>query len=158
MECQVTDPISSNQVIEVGVRKPKCFDFKDNSLNDWLKFIATELCCLKEELEESSQDLVLNSNWTTSRLPILYKKGNLIRLSGEVEGGNVSSTICVLPFTPKHRWVVPIAHEFDPTDLTDFQVFIKVDVDRTVKLYFTGTAPTGTSPKLYLDNVSFFIE
>jgi hypothetical protein len=39
-----TDPISSNQVIEVGLLKPKCATFYGNSLNDWLKWLAETEC------------------------------------------------------------------------------------------------------------------
>lgn len=42
----ITDPISSNQVIEVGLFKPKCADFKGNSLNDWLKWLADTECAV----------------------------------------------------------------------------------------------------------------
>jgi hypothetical protein len=158
MECQTSDPISSNQIVEVGLRKPKCVSFSDNTLNDWLKWIVESICCLKDDCEETVVDLVVGSSWDTVRQPKMYKKGNYVQLSGEVTGGDVNSVIMTLPFTPTHRWIVPLAHEFDPADLTDYQVFLKIDVDRSVKLYFTGTAPTGISSKLYLDGVSLFTE
>lgn len=41
---KITAPISSNQVTEVGLLKPKCATFKGNTLNDWLKWIAEEQC------------------------------------------------------------------------------------------------------------------
>lgn len=154
-----TDPISSNQVVEVGLFKPKCLDFAGNSLNDWLKFLAEEICCIKTELSNPEIiDLAVGSDWTIVRQPKMYKKGNFIQLSGEVTGGKTGNVICTLPFTPTTKRVFPIAHEFTPT--TTYNVFLKIDVDRTVKLYFTGTAPsvTTTSSKLYLDNVSFFVE
>ena len=42
--CSVTNPISSNQVTEVGLLKPKCATFNGNSLNDWLKWLAEKEC------------------------------------------------------------------------------------------------------------------
>jgi len=39
-------PISSNQVIEVGLLKPKCASFTGNSLNDWLKWLAETECAV----------------------------------------------------------------------------------------------------------------
>lgn len=155
-ECTITDPITTNQIVEVGLFKPKCFDFEGNTLNDWLKFVSKELCCLINE--ESIDDLVVESDWDIIRQPKIYRKGKFFQLSGEITGGDVSSLILTLPYTPSERKIIPIAHEFDPADLADFQIFLKIDVDRSVKLYFTGVAPTGPSSKLYLDNVSFFIE
>lgn len=158
MECQTTDPISSNQVIEVGLRKVRCMDFDDNTLNDWLKWLADEVCCLKNDFETETIELQVLSNWDIYRQPKLHRQGNFYKISGEVGGGDMSTTIFNLPFTPSHTMVFPIAHEFTPSNLADFQPFIRIGVDRTVKLYFTGTAPTGASSKLYLDNISFFIE
>lgn len=40
----ITNPISSNDVIEVGVAKPKCFTDCGNTLNDWLKWLAYDKC------------------------------------------------------------------------------------------------------------------
>lgn len=61
-----TNPISSNNVVEVGIPKPKCFTDCGNSLNDWLKWLAYDKCvtdwstldtsCLKEYL--GNNDLV----------------------------------------------------------------------------------------------------
>ena len=42
--CPPTNPISSNQVCEVGILKPKCATFSGNTLNDWLKWLAEEQC------------------------------------------------------------------------------------------------------------------
>ena len=150
----VTEPISSNQVIEVGLRKPRCFDFEGNTLNDWLKEISEKLCCQEDTLD-SVQDLVVGTGWTIVRQPKLLKKGKLYHLSGELTGGNVSSTILTLPMSIPEKRVVNLAHEFPGTT---YKVFLKIEVDQTVKLYFTGTAPTGESSKLYLDGISFFIE
>lgn len=155
-DCQSTNPLSSNQIIEVGLKKAKCLDFTDNTLNDWLKFLSEEICCLKTNNEEEVIDLTVNNNWDIYRQPQLYKKGNFYKLTGIVGGGDISSYICTLPVTPNYAMIFPIAHEFDPS--TDFNLFLKIDVDRSLKLYFTGTVPTGASSKLYLDNVSFFIE
>jgi hypothetical protein len=41
-----TDPISTNQVIEVGLFKPKCATFKGNGLNDWLQWLAETECAV----------------------------------------------------------------------------------------------------------------
>ena len=41
-----TDPISSNQIIEVGLFKPKCATFKGNGLNDWLQWLAETECAI----------------------------------------------------------------------------------------------------------------
>lgn len=46
MEKNVTNPISSNQVVDVGVKKPRCAKFNGNSLNDWIKWLADEQCCI----------------------------------------------------------------------------------------------------------------
>lgn len=150
----ITNMISTNQVIEVGIRKPKCFDFEGNELNDWLKFIAEEMCCLMNN-QCVIKDLAINSNWTIVRQPKILQTNKVFHLSGEIQGGDVESTICILPVEVTERRIVPIAHEFTETT---YKVFLKIDVDKTVKLYFTGTAPTGASSKLYLDGVSFFVE
>lgn len=42
--CPPTNPISSNQVCEVGILKPKCATFSGNTLNDWLKWLAENEC------------------------------------------------------------------------------------------------------------------
>lgn len=156
MECQITDPYTTNQIVEVGVRKPKCFTFTGNTLNDWLKFIANEYCAIQDNNKEEVIDLVVNSSWDIYRQPQLYKRGNFVKLTGEVGGGDVGSTILTLPFTPPYKTIHVIAHEFSPT--TSYTVYVKVDVDRSVKLYFTGTAPVGASSKLYLDSISFLLE
>lgn len=151
-----TNPISSNQVIEVGLRKPKCFRFTGNSLNDWLKFMSEKICNFLDSNEESVENISINSTWTMDREVKLYKRGNFYHLSGEVSGGDVSTSIFTFPYEIKSRRIVPISHLFNPT--VDYNVFLKIDVDKTVKLYFTGTAPTGASSKLFLDGVSFFVE
>lgn len=53
MECNPTNPISSNSVVEVGLLKPKCATFTGNSLNDWLKWLAEKQC----EVDYSTFDL-----------------------------------------------------------------------------------------------------
>lgn len=153
MDC-TTQLISSNQVIEVGLRKPKCFDFEGNTLNDWLKELSERLCCI-EGTQDSVKDLTVASTWTIIKQPKILQKGKVFYLSGCVQGGNITSTICTLPFEVPERMIVPIAHEFTGTT---YRVFLKIDTDRSVKLYFTGTAPGGASSKLYLDGVSFFFE
>lgn len=55
---------STNDIIEVGIPKPRCFTFCGNTLNDWLKEIGDRLCetdwstldisCLKDYLEDGS--------------------------------------------------------------------------------------------------------
>lgn len=50
---KITAPISSNQVTEVGLLKPKCATFNGNSLNDWLKWLAEKEC----EIDWKSLDL-----------------------------------------------------------------------------------------------------
>jgi hypothetical protein len=40
----ITDPISSNQVTEVGILKPACATFCGDSLNDWLKWLSESMC------------------------------------------------------------------------------------------------------------------
>lgn len=42
--CNPSSPISSNQVTEVGLYKPRCADFQGNTLNDWLKWLADQQC------------------------------------------------------------------------------------------------------------------
>ena len=66
----ITNPISSNDVVEVGIPKSKCATFCGNSLNDWLKWLAEDKCvdwtsidttCLRDFLEDgdtSDQDLL----------------------------------------------------------------------------------------------------
>jgi len=153
MDC-TTQPLTTNQVLEVGLRKPKCFDFEGNTLNDWLKYLAETICEL-QGTDCSIQDLTVNSNWTVIRQPKVLKKGNLIHLSGEVDAGDVSTVILSLPFSIPEKRVVPLAHGFRGTT---YKVYLKIDTDRTLRLFFTGTAPTGASSKLYLDGVSFFFE
>ena len=154
MDSCTFQPLTTNQVIEVGLRKPKCFDFEGNTLNDWLKEISERICC-ESSHEDFITDLAVNSTWTVTRQPKLLQKGKLFHLSGEIQGGNVTSTLFSLPIEVPEKRVVAIAHEFTGTT---YRVFLKIDVDKTVKLYFTGTAPTGASSKLYLDGISFFFE
>ena len=153
MDCN-TQPLTTNQIIEVGLRKPKCLDMEGNTLNDWLKTIAEKVCCLLDK-EDVIKNLTVNSSWTVVKPPKILQKGRVFYLSGCVEGGDVSSAILNLPIEIPERIIVPIAHKFTGTA---YRVFLKIDTDKTVRLYFTGTAPTGTSSKLYLDGVSFFIE
>lgn len=42
--CNHTNPISTNQVLDVGVLKPRCAKFNGNTLNDWLKWLSEEQC------------------------------------------------------------------------------------------------------------------
>ena len=49
----VSDPISSNQVVDVNLLKPSCADFCGNTLNDWLKWLADKQC----EFDLSDTDL-----------------------------------------------------------------------------------------------------
>lgn len=44
MSCDVTSPISTNQICEVGIFKPRCANFQGNTLNDWLKWLAEKEC------------------------------------------------------------------------------------------------------------------
>lgn len=63
----VSDPISSNQVVDVNLLKPICADFCGNTLNDWLKWLAdkqcefdlsdTDLDTIKELLEQEPTDI-----------------------------------------------------------------------------------------------------
>jgi len=151
-----TNPVSTNQVIEVGVRKPKCFDFDGNSLNNWLSYIAEQICCILNDNKETVENITVNSNWSVDRPVKLYKRGNFVQLSGEVLSGDVSTSIFTFPYSITSRKIVPLAHAFTPTDT--YRVYLKIDTDKSVKLYFVGTAPTGASSKLFLDGVSFFLE
>jgi len=40
----ITNPISSNSVVQVDIPKPRCFKECGNSLNDWLKWLAYDKC------------------------------------------------------------------------------------------------------------------
>lgn len=53
MNCNPTEPISTNQVCEVGILKPRCLTFKGNTLNDWLSFFANREC----EIDWANLDL-----------------------------------------------------------------------------------------------------
>lgn len=63
----VSDPISSNQVVDVNLLKPSCADFCGNTLNDWLKWLADKQCefdlsdtdleSIKELLEQEPTDI-----------------------------------------------------------------------------------------------------
>lgn len=53
MNCTITNPISSNQVTEVGLLKPRCATFEGNTLNDWLKWLSNKQC----EIDWASFDL-----------------------------------------------------------------------------------------------------
>lgn len=48
MECNsnnVTNPLSTNQIVEVGIVKPRCFPSGcGNTLNDWLKWLSGKQC------------------------------------------------------------------------------------------------------------------
>lgn len=154
MDSCTTQPLTTNQIIEVGLRKPKCFDFEGNTLNDWLKNISERICC-EESHEDIVTDLAVNSTWSVVRQPKLLQKGKLFHLSGEIQGGNVSSIMFSLPINVPEKRIVSVSHEFTGTT---YNVFLKIDTDRSVRLYFTGTAPTGASSKLYLDGISFFFE
>ena len=74
MDC-TTQPLTTNQVIEVGLRKPKCFDFEGNTLNDWLKEISERLCC-NESTQDSIKDLTVASTWTIIKQPKILQKIN----------------------------------------------------------------------------------
>lgn len=69
-DCIPTGPISSTQVVEVPLLKPKCADFCGTDLNSWLKWLAEKQCeydwtkvdvtCLQELLStcaDCDQDL-----------------------------------------------------------------------------------------------------
>lgn len=63
-DCNPTAPISTNQVMDVGLLKPRCATFSGNTLNDWLKWLAEEQCkvdwtsfdltCLRAILQEKT--------------------------------------------------------------------------------------------------------
>lgn len=76
LNCQVTNPLTSTQVIEVGLLKPRCATFQGNTLNDWLKWLAEKHCeidwskidltCIKEYLDTcddctQDQKVVINT-------------------------------------------------------------------------------------------------
>lgn len=58
--CPISDPISSKQITDIDLLKPKCADFCGNSLNDWLKWLAEKQCeCDWENIDLSPiQDLL----------------------------------------------------------------------------------------------------
>lgn len=69
-QCLPSNPISSNQVTEVPLLKPKCADFCGTDLNSWLQWLAEQQCkhdwanidtaCLQELLStcvDCNQDL-----------------------------------------------------------------------------------------------------
>jgi hypothetical protein len=63
-DCNPTAPISTNQVMDVGLLKPRCATFSGNTLNDWIKWLAEEQCkvdwtsfdltCLRAILQEKT--------------------------------------------------------------------------------------------------------
>lgn len=72
----MTNPLTSTQVIEVGLLKPRCAKFQGNTLNDWLKWLAEKHCeidwskidltCIKEYLDTcddciQDQKVVINT-------------------------------------------------------------------------------------------------
>lgn len=40
----ITNPLSSNQITDVDLRKPACMDNCGNTLNDWLQWLAEKQC------------------------------------------------------------------------------------------------------------------
>lgn len=123
--------------------------------------IIDSLCELNANKEsiytEEISDLTMNSGWTATRTAKVYRRGKLVHLSGLVTGGNVGNSITTLPagYKPSDDLIFPITHAFAPS--ASRNVFLKVKSDGNVILYFTGTAPTGSSSDVYLDGISFFI-
>ena len=58
-EC-ITNPLNSNQITDVDLRKPACMDNCGNTLNDWLQWLAEKQCeCDYENFDLSPiQDLL----------------------------------------------------------------------------------------------------
>lgn len=64
-------PITTNQIVEVGIHKPKCATFCGNTLNDHLKWIEEQLCeidwsefniqCLGTSSCEQTQKVVIQA-------------------------------------------------------------------------------------------------
>ena len=65
----ITNPLSSNQVTDVDLRKPACMDNCGNTLNDWLQWLAEKQCeCdyenfdlspIQELLQQEATDVTL---------------------------------------------------------------------------------------------------
>lgn len=54
---KITNPISTNQIIDVGIPKPECFDINCNDLNSWLGEISNKLCTHDGFLDIDNYDL-----------------------------------------------------------------------------------------------------
>jgi len=185
-----TNPISTNQVIDVGVLKPRCANFCGNTLNDWLQWLAESNCEVDWTqfdlskitsnviIEQTQKEVItqiieaislikgdaektisvsVNANWSATRGIKVRKKGSLVLLSGLVTGGTVTNAICTLPsdLRPTSDLVVSVANEFAPSAL--YNVFLKIKTNGDVILFFTGSGYATTSPNVYLDGVSFFL-
>lgn len=190
MNCDTTNPISSNQVVEVGLLKPRCATFKGNTLNDWLDWISTSMCeidwsefdlskltsdtilCQTQKVviqklideianikgeAESTKTISVNAGWSSVRQVTLKKKGNLIFLSGLITGGPVTDSICTLPieYRPASDLIFCVANNFTPS--ASYNVFLKIKTDGNVVLYITGSGYVTTSPNIYLDGISYFL-
>ena len=70
-EC-ITNPISSNQVTDVDLRKPACMDNCGNTLNDWLQWLAEKQCeCDYENFDLSPIQELLQQEATDVNLCVI---------------------------------------------------------------------------------------
>jgi hypothetical protein len=192
MSCQTLNGISSNQVLEVGLLKPRCATFEGNTLNDWLKWLsekeceidwsALDLTCIegvKVKCEQNqkyvietiinalckAQDccketigfITVDNRWNPLRTPRYNLTGNKVTITGAVQGMTFDIDFATLPLEarPTTQLIVPIAHEFPPS--ATYNVFVRINTNGTMRLFFTGVAPSnGTNRNVYLDGLSFF--
>ena len=125
----VSDPIVSNQVVDVDLLKPKCADFCGNTLNDWLMWLAnkqcefdlsdTDLATIKMLLEQEPTDV----NIQTIINSILESISNLYDLQQEC---------CVQE-----------EYQLTPVDWTEVRSLRALRDGRQVTLTGSATASTG---------------
>lgn len=137
----VTNPISSNQVIEVGIKKPKCFTFSGNTLNDWLYWIASKQCEIdwtKFELSGLQSLLpVVNTNTQTEKYVIQTLIDSINALK-ELDSSESRETV-----ETEHSWVASQSVQVLKKGST---VFLKGIVDGGNVANSICTLPVGYRP------------
>lgn len=102
MQCGITNPVSSNQVVEVGLFKPRCATFEGNSLNDWLKWLAEKQCEIDWTTFDLSclQSLLTTVNTCEQTQKIVIQ--SIIDSICQLKTLNVSESLNTVE--PEHGW------------------------------------------------------
>ena len=88
-EC-ITNPLNSNQITDVDLRKPACMDNCGNTLNDWLQWLAEKQCeCDYENFDLSPIQDLLQQEATDVNLCVILNS-----LVEAIESLNESQEAC----------------------------------------------------------------